>query len=124
SPEGFGCLYWCARLVAQPPGHDQRVAGVLVQELVRLDVEGVGERVPHNLVDADDCAGRIATVIQRAAETDEEHRVARDGADVNDAVEGEGQPRLKVESIEGIEDRQVLAVRAARLAVGEWEVDP
>ena len=40
--------------VAQAIGDDERVASVLGEQLVRLDVQRVGRHVPDNLIDADD----------------------------------------------------------------------
>jgi hypothetical protein len=41
-----------------PVGHDQEITGVLVEELVGLRVQGVGRRIPHDLIDPD----RVAAV--------------------------------------------------------------
>lgn len=67
---------------------------MLVEELVGLRVQRLGRRIPHHLIDAD------ALVALAMAETDEEHRVAGHGGDVDGTREGNGQARLQVEAIE------------------------
>ena len=53
APEGVARSDGCPRGIAHTARHYQRIACVLVEELVRLGVERVGDRVPDGSVDAD-----------------------------------------------------------------------
>ena len=46
--------------VAHSAGDDQRVAGVLIEQFVRLDVQRVRGDIPDRLIDADDLAASVA----------------------------------------------------------------
>ena len=66
---------------------DQRVARVLVEDLVGLGVKRVPLGIPDDLVDADDLPTGL-TVMDGASKADQEDRVAGDGGDIDRAIEG------------------------------------
>ena len=49
--------------VAQAISDDERVAGVLGEQLVGFDVQRVRKGIPHDLVDADYVAGRVVSAV-------------------------------------------------------------
>ena len=105
---------------------DESITGVLVEELVGLHVQRVGQSVPHDLVDADFlwCGTFVAgTAVMRTRQFQQEHGVAADRAHVNRSIEWNRQSWLEVEAIERVEDADVLAIRAALLTVGERQID-
>ena len=106
--------------VAHAIGHDQRIARVLLEQLVGFGVHSVRLRIPHDLVDADFVAERAAA--ERAAEADQEHAVAVDARDVDRTAEGDRQARLDVESVQRIQHVDVLAANDVERAIGLGEV--
>src|SRR5262249_8340315 len=61
-------------------------------------------------------------VTERAAQADEKDGGAGDALNIDRTVEGDRQSWLEVEAVEGVDDRDVLAVRRALVAVGERHV--
>ena len=57
-PERLAGLHGIAGRVSDPAGHDEDVAGVLVEQFVRLDVQRAALNVPDDLIDADLLSGR------------------------------------------------------------------
>jgi hypothetical protein len=51
--EGVARLHWVAGCVLDAVRHDQGILGVLLQKLVRFDMQRVAGRIPHDLIDAD-----------------------------------------------------------------------
>src|SRR5262245_3067890 len=89
--------------------NDQQVSGVLIQEGVRADVQRVRGDGPHDLMDADDLAGRRPAGTC-AAKAYQEHGRAADRADVDRTAEWDRQARENVEAIELVKQVDVLAV--------------
>src|SRR5262249_11239516 len=96
----------------------------------RLDVQRVGKCVPDHLVDPNDSATIVITLLaatltstlifaiaQRTAKADEEDRVAADRGHIDCPVKGDGQPRLEVEAVQRVDDGEILAVGLAHRAV-------
>ena len=106
-PEARRRLDAIAGRVANAIGDDERVAGVLVQHLVRPGVQRVGLRIPDDLVDADDLPAVTALGV---AEADEEDGATAHRRDVDPASEWDRQPRLDVESVERVDHVDVRAV--------------
>ncbi len=109
--------------VADAARDDQGVAGVLLEQLVRLDVQRVRRHVPDGLIDADDLAAaffRRGRVIQ----FDQEDGAVADRGQVERAAERDRQARLDIETVERVDDADVVVVRRVRGAVGQREVDP
>src|SRR5262249_17072731 len=110
--------------VPQPVGDDERIPRVLIEQGVRLDVQRVGEGVPDDLIDTDDSSGRVAALIERAAQADEKDGVAGDALDIDGPVEGNGGSGRKVEAVERVEGVDVFAVRPAFVAIRQRQIDP
>src|SRR5262249_21258333 len=102
---------------------DQRVACVLLEEFVRLDVQRGGGNVPDHLIDADDLAAPVPGR-SRVAEFDQENGGAADRRHVDGAAERDGQARLQVEAVERVDDGHVRIVRRPGGAVGQGKIDP
>jgi hypothetical protein len=109
--EGFA-LHSLAVGVAHAVGHHQEIARVLVEELVRLGVQGQGSRVPHDLVDPDGIAAVLVPDLHQ------KHGAARHRRHVDGARERNRQPRLQVEAVQRVDDVDVRAVRRADGAIG------
>ena len=78
-PESLKCLtriHWVARRIAQSAGHNQHVARVLIEKLVRLEVECVSDRVPNDPIDARYLAGGFS-VRQRTSKANQKDGLAR-----------------------------------------------
>jgi hypothetical protein len=103
--------------------HDQRVARVLVEQFVRLDVQRVGGNIPDRLIDADDLAAALFRR-RRVRQPDQEDGVAVDRVHVDGAAEGDGQARLQVETVQRVDDADVVVVRQPRDTVWQREIDP
>jgi hypothetical protein len=123
SPESFSRFDRVTQTISYPAGDDQGIARVLVEELVWLDMQCIGESIPYHLIDADDLSAAVATA-ERATKADEKDRVAGDGLNIDNAVKWNRQLRLKIEAIESVYDVQVLAVWGTHRTVWLWQVDP
>src|SRR5581483_3829659 len=110
-----------AARVAHAVGDDHRITRVLVEELVRFDVQGIAGGVPHDLIDPDFTSGRTETA--RVAQVNEKYAVAADAGDVDGTAERDGDSRLRVETVEPVEHLDVLAVRYPHAAIGLRQVD-
>ena len=86
---------------------DEQIRRVLVELLGALCVQGVRQRLPDGLVDADDVA----------AGPDQEDVRARDGREVDRPRERDRQTRLDVEAVERVEDGDVVAAQRVGRAV-------
>src|SRR5262249_57640315 len=75
SAEGLGRLDSRSRLIPYATCHDQRVARVLVEQLVGFDVQCVRLWIPHDLINAQN-AWRLTRMTERAAEADHKASVA------------------------------------------------
>ncbi len=102
--------------------HDQGILRVLIQELVRFDVQRIAGRIPHDLIDTDHMVA-VLLVIHRVAEIDQEDILAGDRVDIDRSVERHRQPGLQVEAIQRVENLGVLVVRAVGDGVGQGQVD-
>ena len=76
-------LYRPSLRVPQSVGHNHPIACVLVEELVRLDVQRVCCRIPDHLIDANNAAAIVTIVVARViaiakhtAEADQKDRLA------------------------------------------------
>ena len=98
-PEAVARLDGSALGISQLPGDDERVASVLGEQLVGLDVQRVREGVPHGLIDADDPA-RSLTLVERASKIDEKNGVALDRPDINRPIEWNRELRLQAEAVQ------------------------
>jgi len=116
-------LYGLTLWVMDAVGDDEGIAGVLVEQLVGLDVQRGRERVPDHLVDANDLPA-VVVAIECIAQTDQEHALTIHRVHINRAVEGHRQPGLKVEPVQFVENGNVLAVRNIHRTVGVGQVDP
>src|SRR6478672_5245278 len=101
--------------------HEQRIPRVLIQHLIRFGVQRIGGDVPNDLIDADESrrTRSIAGVIQ----LQEKHGFAGHSTRVDGPIKGNRDPRLEVETVQRIDDRDVFTVVWVRAAVGQWEVD-
>src|SRR5205807_6730942 len=70
--------------IVNAPRYDQRVAGVLIEQFVRLHVQRAGGDIPDGLIDANDLAAALARC-SRVLQLDQEDGVAVDGGDVDGA---------------------------------------
>src|SRR5262245_20416664 len=101
---------------------NERVARVLFEKFVRLDVQRIRGDIPDRLIDADNLAagfGRRSRVLQ----LDQENGVAIDRAHIDGAAERDGQSRLQVEAIQRVDDGDVVVVRGPRGTVRQWQID-
>jgi hypothetical protein len=92
---------------------DEQVCRVLRELFVALHVQGVVRRLPLGLIDADDAV----------VGADEKDVLARDRRQVDRPRERDRDPRLDVEAVERVEDRDVLAIADARRAVRRRQLD-
>ena len=89
-------------------GDDERIARMLVEQLVRFEDQRLKRRIPLDLVDAYPLAEAVQG--QRVAQIQQIDRVAVDRGDVDRTGERHGDARLQVKAIEGIDDIDIGAV--------------
>ena len=80
--------------------------------------------IPHDLVDADNRAGRVASRADRATETDEEHGLGRSRIYINRAVEWDRKASLQAKAVQRIDHVEIFAVGYANCAVRVRQVHP
>src|SRR4029077_20994319 len=88
-----------------------------------LDVQRVRGDIPDRLIDADDLSAALFRR-RRVPQLDQEDGVAVDRAHVDGAAEGHGQARLQVETVQRVDDADVVVVRWPRDTVRRREIDP
>src|SRR5581483_1039663 len=103
-------------------GNDQQVICVLVKMLVRLRMQGESGRIPDNLVNADGAQAGVVRITQ-TANPDQENRVAVNRVYVNRTVKRYGDPRLRVETIELVQQHGINAIRRPGCAIRERQID-
>src|SRR5262249_44010259 len=109
-----------SRRVAHAVGDHEKIARVLVEQLVGLSVQRVGRGVPNHLIDADNPAA-AATV--EVAQADEEHGAAAHAGDVDRPRERDREAWLQIEAIELVEQIDVLTVGGVNSTVRLRKVD-
>src|SRR5262249_54727421 len=77
----------------------------------------------NDLVDPAPLAASVLWVL-RVAQADDEHVLAVDRVHVDGAVEGDRQARLQVETVQRVDDADVVVVRRPRYTVRQREIDP
>ena len=117
-------LDWPACRVPYAIGDDQRVAGVLREQLVGLNVQRIREGIPHDLVDADQRIVLAVFSVERAAETDQKHGFTADGVRIDRAVKRNRNACLQAEAIQRVDHVKIFAVGDAKRAVEVREVHP
>src|SRR5579859_2379949 len=103
-------------------GNNQQVIGVLIEMLVRLRMQGESGRVPDNLVNADGVQAGVIR-IKQVSNTDQKNGIAVNRIYVNGTVKGYGNPRLKVETIELVQQQSVDAIGRPGRAIGQRQID-
>src|SRR5262249_29436632 len=95
----------------------------LVEEFIRLDMQRVRVRVPHDLIDANDLPARIA-IRQRAAKTEQKDRFTGHGIEVDGPSERNREAWLEVEAIQGVNNIDTPTSGHLHCAVGFGKIDP
>jgi len=85
---------------------------------IRTQMAAVRGRVPDNLVDLDDARRR------RVSELYERDGLAGHAGRIDRAVKGDGDARLEIETIERVDDRDIVAIRRLSAAIRRWQGDP
>ncbi len=112
-------LYGCAAWLNNSVRDQQSKAAVLVQNVVRLGVGGLRLGIVTHFVDREKLTGRFDPVllVRKIIQCHEVDALAQ-GVGINRSGEADADPWLKLEAIEPIELRDLLAAARLGVAIG------
>jgi hypothetical protein len=91
---------------------------VLIEKLIGLGIDGVRRRIPDDLVDSD-LSRRSFARVHRIKQLQKKHRFGCDRARVDGRVQRNRKPRSQVETIQRIQDTNILTVGWSGRAVAQ-----